>query len=294
MTKALPDAAYLSICKFLLPRILVGSGVSILRPVIAIATMRVIHAQRSTEPDCARDRPAFRSVTKRIYSQPITPLHRVEVYTLLSLLDELPRELIDLSSSDYLDFQRCRAVLATALSRWSAGDGQPVRDVGQRDPVERVRRLMALCHDQLPPKPPELPVMEGQSRFGIEELIQAAWTDFDALEWMGATVFAGTAIEALLLWAIIHRIAKDQHKKPPEQLYFSDLIDMAGKHNFISADNKQQLQLAKSARNLMHPGAVLRSGSTCDKATALTALAGVYRTISDLSAWPDRTTTGAA
>lgn len=227
-----------------------------------------------------------------IYSQAITPYQRIEVYTLLSLLDELPRELIDMSASDYLDFQRCRAVLATALQRWSAGDGQPVRDVGQKDPVERVRRLMASCHDQLPPKPPELLFMEGQSRFGIEELIQAAWTDFDAREWMGATVFAGTAIEALLLWALTHRIAKDQHKKPPEHLYLSDLIDLASKHNLISVDTKQQLQLAKNARNLMHPGAVLRSGSTCDKATALTALAGVYRTISDLSAWPDRATTG--
>jgi hypothetical protein len=46
----------------------------------------------------------------------------VAVNALLALLDEVPRELIDLPSVEYLEFTRCRAVLATSLVRWNLGD----------------------------------------------------------------------------------------------------------------------------------------------------------------------------
>ena len=84
-------------------------------------------------------------------SQVLTNIYRTEIYALLVLLDELPRELIDLKFDDYLEFSRCRAVLATSLALWNAGDIRPVRDVGGKDAVERIRRLMTLCHDELPP-----------------------------------------------------------------------------------------------------------------------------------------------
>jgi len=41
----------------------------------------------------------------------VAHIYRAEVHALLALLDEVPRELIDLSSRDYLEFVRCRAVL---------------------------------------------------------------------------------------------------------------------------------------------------------------------------------------
>jgi hypothetical protein len=65
----------------------------------------------------------------------VTPLYRAEVHALLALLDEVPRELIDLRSSEYLEFTRCRAVLATSLARWNLGDITPARDVGGKDAV---------------------------------------------------------------------------------------------------------------------------------------------------------------
>jgi hypothetical protein len=46
--------------------------------------------------------------------------------------------------------------------------------------------------DELPPPEPELPLITDlDTRLGIQDRIHAAWTDFDAREWMGATVFAG-------------------------------------------------------------------------------------------------------
>ena len=152
----------------------------------------------------------------------------------MTLLDEVPTELVDLNSVDYLEYTRCRAVLATALPRWNFGDTLPATNVGGKDAVERIRRLMALCHDQLPPPEPELPfITDDNIRFGIEERIHAAWTDFHAREWMGATVLAGAALEALLLWAVKQRHLAEPPRKPLDNLHLAELIDVAARNGVI-------------------------------------------------------------
>jgi hypothetical protein len=218
-----------------------------------------------------------------IDSGAVTNVYRAEVHALLSLLDEVPAELIDLASTGYLEFSRCRAVLSTSLALWNVGDTRPARDVGGKDAVERIRRLLKQCHDELPPPEPELPfIADNDVRLGIEDRIQAAWTDFNAREWMGATVFAGAALEALLLWALKQVKLTNVPKRPLDQLHLADLISFATSNGVIDAATEQQAGLAKDARNLVHPGRALRSGEACNKATALAALAAVYRLIDQL------------
>jgi hypothetical protein len=213
----------------------------------------------------------------------IKHIYRAEVHALLALLDEVPRELIDLGFIDYLEFSRCRAVLATSLVRWNLGDIVPARDVGGKDAVERIRRLMKQCHDELPPAEPELPfISDADNRLGIEDRIRAAWADFKAREWMGATVFASAALEALLLWALKHKTLSEMPKRPLDELHLADLIGLAAKNGVIDDTSAQQASLAKDARNLIHPGKALRSGELCNKTTALTALTAVYRVIDKL------------
>jgi hypothetical protein len=65
-------------------------------------------------------------------------------------------------------------------------------------------------------------------------------------------------------------------------LHLADLIVEAGKNGLINDDSLSQARLAKDARNLVHPGKVALTGVSCSKATALAALAGVYRVIDDL------------
>jgi hypothetical protein len=216
-------------------------------------------------------------------SHAVTHVYRAEVHALLGLLDEVPGELIDLSSADYLEFSRCRAVLSTSLALWNVGDTRPARDVGGKDAVERIRRLMKQCHDELPPPEPELPfIADDDIRLGIGDRIRAAWTDFNAREWMGATVFAGAALEALLLWALKQVSLTNTSKRPLDQLHLADLIGLAASNGIIDIGTEQQGGLAKDARNLVHPGKALRSGDACNKATALAALAAVYRLIEQL------------
>ena len=213
----------------------------------------------------------------------VTHVYRAEVHALLALLEEVPRELIDLGSVDYLEFTRCRAVLATVLVRWNLGDITPARDVGGKDSVERIRRLMKQCHDELPPAELELPfISDPDIRLGIEDRIHAAWTDFNAREWMGATVFAGAALEALLLWALKRGKLSETPTRPLDELHLADLIRLAMKNRVIDEASERQAGLAKDARNLIHPGKALRSNAACNKTTALTALAAVYRVIDEL------------
>ena len=181
----------------------------------------------------------------------VTHNYRAEVHALLALLDEVPGELIDLRSVEYLEFTRCRAVLATSLVRWNFGDIAPARDVGGKDPVERIRRLMKQCHDELPPAEPELPfISDADIRLGIEDRIQAAWTDFNAREWMGSTVFAGAALEALLLWALKRVKLPETPSRPLDELHLADLIRLAVKYRVINEACATQAGLAKDARNL--------------------------------------------
>lgn len=216
----------------------------------------------------------------------VTYVYRAEVHALLALLDEVPRELIDLPATSYLELMRCRAALATALVRWNAGNEMNAAlDVGGRDAVERIRRLMKECRDEVPPPQPELPfISDADIRLGIEDRIRAAWTDFGANEWMGSTVFAASALEALLLWALKRNSQARRHKRPLDELHLADLIQLAADNRIVDATAQQQALLAKDARNLIHPGKALRSGQECNKATSLTALAAVYRVIDQLKA----------
>ena len=63
----------------------------------------------------------FGANRKEFDGRAVTHVYRAEVHALLALLDEVPRELIDLPSVEYLEFTRCRAVLATSLVRWNLG-----------------------------------------------------------------------------------------------------------------------------------------------------------------------------
>ena len=118
-------------------------------------------------------------------------------------------------------------------------------------------------------------------RASIEEKIRAAWIDFDAQEWLGATTFAGSALESVLLWAIEN--ANVETKKTPNEMVLSELIDAAALAALTTSDAKKLAQMAKDARNLIHPGRVARLGVSCSKASALTAIAALYTVVEELA-----------
>jgi hypothetical protein len=112
---------------------------------------------------------------------------------------------------------------------------------------------------------------------------------------LGATTSAAVALEAVLLWEIkrlrrsgLEEVRK-KAEKSPDEMVLAELIDEAMDKRSISGGAAKQAHLARDARNLVHPGKVARSGIACDKATALSAFAGLYRIASELRAILGRT-----
>lgn len=104
-----------------------------------------------------------------------------------------------------------------------------------------------------------------------------------AQEWMGATVFAGAALEALLLCGLKQRESSEDGRRRLDLLDLAQFIDRAKAEGLIDEATASQARLAKDARNLIHPGRSARLGVSCDRGTALTALAGLDRVAADLA-----------
>jgi hypothetical protein len=216
----------------------------------------------------------------------LTPNYLAEINSILILLNDVPTELISLPFVDFVELTRCRAVLAAATAHWALGGIAPAREVGGKDPLERIRRLMQQCEDELPPPEPELPFIEEvDRRAGIEGQIHTAWANFRAQDWLGATTFSGAALEAVLLWVIEKSSVGAgvvKYKKAPNEMSLYELIDAALKSKLIASETAALAHMTRDARNLIHPGKVSRSGILCTKASALTALAGLYRVVEEL------------
>jgi hypothetical protein len=146
----------------------------------------------------------------------IQAFHRDNVRTLLSLLHQVADELLTIPFPDYTEYLQCRSSLTSALSIWDVAEvGPPAKNVNGKDPVERIRRIFAVCPDENPPPHPDLAfISDNNARAHVQQDIRAAWIDFRSEEWKGTTVFAATATEALLFWTLKH--CTDVHK--PEQL----------------------------------------------------------------------------
>jgi hypothetical protein len=139
------------------------------------------------------------------------------------------------------------------VGRWTFGDTLPSPAIGGKDPVERIRRLLQKCPDELPPPAPELPFIDDDDlRSGIEDRIRAAWTDFKAQEWMGATVLAGAALEALLLWKLKQsevKSDKSSAQRPQlrlDELHLSELIVKAEQQNSLASTRRAKHGLQRT------------------------------------------------
>lgn len=117
-------------------------------------------------------------------------------------------------------------------------------------------------------------------------------------EWKAATVLAGSAIEALLLYAISKRSPDERARaianitpairidpSKPDNWTLAPYIEVALELTAINPDTATQVRLVKDFRNLIHPGREIRKQQKCDRATALSPAAELHHVIRDLSQW---------
>jgi len=218
---------------------------------------------------------------------------------LVRLTEEIPTELLTLNSDQYSDLICALESLSTAVARWHMRVGEdPPSKVKDKSPVAVIREALSKCSDESPaPGTVELTfIADAELRESIRLDISAAHRDASNGGWKGATVLAGSAAEALLLWAIkdaeqitpgsissaISALRSSGDFKPgqpkssaPKNWSFDELIEVAHKLKKISCRTKTQAELCKDFRNLIHPGRTVRLGQVCDRGTALSALAAV-------------------
>jgi hypothetical protein len=221
---------------------------------------------------------------------------------IFSFAKQIPPELITLTGQGLTDYVVALSMIDSVQQLWmSAGAHWKLADYRGISPIALLRQALAKCPDESPsPATDELVfITDTDLRDSIRRDISAANQDFVNGEWKGATVLAGSATEALLLWSIQGKAgsiaaaigelvaSNTLSKKPdnnPERWSFIELIEMALQLASISSETAEQARLGKDFRNLIHPGRAARLGQVCDRATALSALAAVEHVVRDLTA----------
>jgi hypothetical protein len=220
---------------------------------------------------------------------------------IVSFAKQIPPELITLTGQDLADYVLSIALIEDIRQVWlAAGAHWQLPNHRGTSPIALLRRALAKCPDEVPsPATAELFfVADVDLRDSIRRDISAANQDMVNAEWNGATVLAGAATEALLLWAVKSKSGSwtaavqallaagtlpQKPKSDPEQWTLIELIEVACHLGLITPKTATQARLGKDFRNLIHPGRASRLGQVCDRATALSALAAVEHVVRDLT-----------
>jgi len=227
---------------------------------------------------------------------------------LARLVESIPNELLVLPPDKFSNLLAGTAALGAigvAFQSTRAPDALQLRVRGfEQNPIWLIRDALASCPDEAPaPGTTELAfIAYADLRESIRLDMSTAHSDLAEGEWKGATVLAGSATEALLLWALQEEEkqkagtlgavvaalvgSKVLTKNPggdPEAWGLHEYVEVARHLDLIEDDTAKLIRLAKDFRNLIHPGRAARLGQKCDRATALGALAAVEAVARDLT-----------
>lgn len=230
--------------------------------------------------------------------------HLGAALALVEAIDKVPTELLQLDAETHNTFLASIASIRASIPLWQSGDRRHILQFVHGftlNPVSLLRQVLSACPDEFPsPTTIELPFIGDRVLADSIRLdISAANQDLLQGEWKGATVLAGSAVEALLLWALQQRpeadiararaaVVQDRRlTRDPggdlERWHLPDYVEVAGELGTITPGTVGQARLAKDFRNLIHPGRAIRLGQKCDRGTALSALAAVELVVRDLT-----------
>jgi hypothetical protein len=230
------------------------------------------------------------------------------ISALVSLVEAVPADLLVLNPGQYAELTASTAFLRALPGRFQANRASQVAHMSmtgfEHNPIAMVRAAMAACPDEAPATGtvPLSFIGDTGLRESIRLDISAAHRDLAQGEWKGATVLAGAAVEALLLWALQEHdshhvgsaagavntlVAAKTMARPrdtdPETWELQHYIPTVRHLGLITTDTVTQTMLAKNFRNLIHPGRAARLGQKCDQGTALSALAAIHLVVRDLT-----------
>ena len=225
---------------------------------------------------------------------------------LVDLGDQIPDELLTMDATTYASLVCCKASIRGALSNFTADrqagrHTRPFAVARNHSPMQLIRSALAKCPDKSPTaSTSELSfITDADLGTDLRTDIGRINKALAAGEWKAATVLAGSAVEALLLWALERRpmgdvtnavaalvASKDLTRQPGSDLNrwgLHEYIEVAASLLVIKHDTAVQTRLTQNFRNLIHPGRAQRLAQKCDRGTALSAVAGVEHVVRDLT-----------
>jgi hypothetical protein len=224
----------------------------------------------------------------------------------LDLVDQVPDELLTMDKEAYGSLIRAKGTIREILGTWTSNQnaGHKLLDFNlhrSNNPLLHIRDAFAKCADESPaPGTSELKfITDADLRSNLRNDVGAVNRALANGEWKAATVLAGSAAEALLLWAlrqrqtaditsaiVAARARGDLTTNPDPNLdrwNLHEYIEVAAALGVIKPNTAKQTRLAKGFRNFIHPGVAQRLGEKCDRATALSAVAGMEHIVRDLT-----------
>jgi hypothetical protein len=219
---------------------------------------------------------------------------------LVNMIDGIPSHLLPLTGQAAVEFGQSVQALRLALAIWTSGKTEYRIDAlpgtNGWHPLGFIRKHLDAIGDE--PVATEIDrlvfVSDAALRSGLARDIRAANAAFDHGEWKGAIVLAGSVIEALLLDSLLtyrqqsslkfEAAARKCHQDEPlEKWVLHALTRVSQELGIVDADTANACDLARSFRNLIHPGRELRTAQPCDRPSAMSALAAMELVIRELS-----------
>jgi hypothetical protein len=215
---------------------------------------------------------------------------------IIDLANELLDEFLVLSGNDYSQYRVSINTVLELLDSWKGGRGNDQWVKECSDALNAIRYLLSTCPDEIPsPLTAELLfIPDVDLRDNIRNDISAGSRALHDGLWKAATVLAGAAAEALLLWAITEKKTPaeieatraaviSRASRDPNDWVLDGYIKVARTLALIEDETEKQADLARVFRNFIHPGRSARLGKVCDRGTALSALASVELIVRDLT-----------
>jgi hypothetical protein len=235
--------------------------------------------------------------------------HAPIIAHLLSLVESIPAHLLTLQGVAAAEFGEAVSALQIALGRWNAGENNYVSKgipgSRQTHPVVLLRKHLSSLHDEgAEPTTNALSfILDIVFRDSLRRDLGSIDRCIQNGEWKAATVLGGSVVEALLLYGLreyekrnnsalqttiqsLQQVPGTLQGTPPsnlDQWQLHQLTEVSEAVSLIQKETAAQCRIAKTFRNLIHPGRAARLAQQCDRGTALSALAAVEHVMRDLT-----------
>jgi hypothetical protein len=218
--------------------------------------------------------------------QPMPARYMGQLEAVLSLVEQIPNELITVDGNTYTTLIASIAIIRRTLKRWETtqlADLTLIPGLSPLNPVVEIHHALVGCPDQFPsPETTELSFLQPDDlRKNLRLDISGMNRALSSGEWKAATVLAGSVVEALLLWALeqepsdklweaVEKLGKKNdpatgkpilRRKPNNDLknwVLHDFIEVGLELGVVTVDTAAQARLGKDFRNLIHPGRASR------------------------------------